>query len=145
MSPAKEAKCGERTTKANWLELPIGVTENILHRLSDIEILKSAHNVCRLWRNICKDPLILRTIDINNYYLLHHCSYRHLRKICCYAIESLELRECSHLDLSGSLRKRCLEQIKDLQLITYYSDPFFHADDCENPDSCGYSCWYSDF
>ncbi|XP_057433851.1 putative F-box/LRR-repeat protein 23 isoform X1 [Lotus japonicus] len=34
----------------------------------------------------------------------------------CPHLESLDLRVCSNVDLSGSLRERCLKQIKDLRL-----------------------------
>ncbi|KAF4363056.1 hypothetical protein F8388_013420 [Cannabis sativa] len=55
-SPPKEVR--------NWLELPRDVTASILSCLGAIEILKSGQMVCKLWLDICKDPLMWRTIDI---------------------------------------------------------------------------------
>ncbi|RHN68162.1 putative F-box domain-containing protein [Medicago truncatula] len=63
LSCTKKAK-GESTTKPNWLELPIDLMKNILQRLDTVEIVTSARNVCSLWRNICKDPLMWRTIHM---------------------------------------------------------------------------------
>ncbi|WJX32174.1 hypothetical protein P8452_20532 [Trifolium repens] len=40
----------------------------------------------------------------------------------CPLLESLDLRGCFHLDLSGSLGKRCNEQIKELLLPTDFID-----------------------
>jgi len=40
------------------------ITMNILQRLDTLEIVTSASVVCPLWWNICKDPLIWRTIDL---------------------------------------------------------------------------------
>jgi len=66
----KKAKL-ECMTQPNWLELPIELTKNILRRLDTVEIVTSARNVCPLWWNICKDPLMWRTIqmtgDFTNY------------------------------------------------------------------------------
>ncbi|CAJ2647406.1 unnamed protein product [Trifolium pratense] len=83
----------ENTTVPNWLELPRDITTNILQRLDTIEIVTIACHVCPLWWNICKDPLMWRTIRMTN---LHHLQHKHLElvKICCYAIE----RSCGHLE-----------------------------------------------
>lgn len=50
----------------NWLELPRDVTVLILSRLGAVGILWSAQYVCMAWRQICKDPLMWRTIDMRN-------------------------------------------------------------------------------
>ncbi|KAM2496640.1 hypothetical protein ACFX1W_036496 [Malus domestica] len=50
----------------NWLELPRDVTVSILSRLGAVGILWSAQYVCMAWRQICKDPLMWRTIDMRN-------------------------------------------------------------------------------
>ncbi|WJX38227.1 hypothetical protein P8452_25913 [Trifolium repens] len=40
----------------------------------------------------------------------------------CPLLESLDLRGCFHLDMSGSLGKRCNEQIKEVRLPTDFID-----------------------
>ncbi|XP_030510400.2 F-box protein SKIP19 [Cannabis sativa] len=50
----------------NWLDLPRDVTASILSRLGAIEIMTSAQMVCKMWLDICKDPLMWRTIDMRN-------------------------------------------------------------------------------
>ncbi|XP_058733411.1 putative F-box/LRR-repeat protein 23 [Vicia villosa] len=94
----------EITEKPNWLELPRDIAINILQRLTTLEIVTSACVVCPLWWNICKDPLIWRTIDMitgittdmitdpsqsKSYF--EYLS--RLEKICCYAVD----RSCGHL------------------------------------------------
>ncbi|XP_058733356.1 putative F-box/LRR-repeat protein 23 [Vicia villosa] len=79
----------EITEKPNWLELPRDIAINILQRLSTLEIVTSAIVVCPLWWNICKDPLIWRTIDMITGITTHI----RLEKICCYAVD----RSCGHL------------------------------------------------
>jgi hypothetical protein len=88
---AKNRKRGG-TIGPNWLELPKDITENILLRLNTIEIVTSACQVCPLWWNICKDPLMWRTIHMtdNDSYPYDNMD---LVKICCYAVE----RSCGHL------------------------------------------------
>ncbi|XP_058783594.1 putative F-box/LRR-repeat protein 23 [Vicia villosa] len=85
MAPSvKKAKGG--ITKPNWLELPIDLTKNILERLDTVQIVTSARNVCPLWWNICKDPLMWRTIRIDNiHYTLF--GYGCLEKICRLAVD----------------------------------------------------------
>lgn len=56
--PAKEAEEESTTTMVpNWLELPIDITFSILLKLDFMEMLRTASQVCSLWRSICKDPL----------------------------------------------------------------------------------------
>ncbi|WJX58104.1 Putative F-box/LRR-repeat protein 23 [Trifolium repens] len=49
----------------------------------------------------------------------------------CPLLESLDLRGCRHLDLEGSLEKRCNEQIKELRFPTESVVPnssyFYHS------------------
>jgi F-box/leucine-rich repeat protein 2/20 len=40
----------------------------------------------------------------------------------CSLLESLDLRGCFHLDLSGSIGNRCIRQIRDLWLPTDFID-----------------------
>ncbi|PNX77343.1 F-box protein skip19 [Trifolium pratense] len=82
----------ESMTKPNWLELPIDLTMNILQRLDTVDILRSARNVCPLWRNIYKDPLKWRTILIRG--LDHPFRIDRLGKICRCAIDL----SCGHLE-----------------------------------------------
>ncbi|XP_062094874.1 putative F-box/LRR-repeat protein 23 [Humulus lupulus] len=49
---------------ANWLKLPRDVMASILSRLGAIEIMTSVQMVCKTWLDICKDPLMWRTIDM---------------------------------------------------------------------------------
>ncbi|KAL7590954.1 putative F-box/LRR-repeat protein 23 [Lactuca sativa] len=51
----------------NWLLMPDELMENILGRLSSVEKLRSAGQVCRTWRRICKDPAMWKVIDINKW------------------------------------------------------------------------------
>ncbi|XVE94243.1 hypothetical protein REPUB_Repub01dG0264800 [Reevesia pubescens] len=76
----------------NWLELPLDVTASILSRLGAFEILTSAQNVCSQWRNICKDPLMWRSIDMHNFSELLDMDYD-LEKMCFHAVD----RSCGHL------------------------------------------------
>ncbi|GLT52179.1 hypothetical protein SLA2020_479300 [Shorea laevis] len=70
----------------NWLELPRDVTASIFSRLGAIDILRSVQNVCSLWRNICKDPFMWRSIDMRNLDDLHDEDYD-LMKICMHAVD----------------------------------------------------------
>ncbi|XP_057426154.1 putative F-box/LRR-repeat protein 9 [Lotus japonicus] len=81
----------ESTEKPNWLELPKEVTTNIFHKLGAFEVLTSARQVCSLWWNISKDPLMWRTVDLTKppYY-----PQSTLVNLCCYAIE----QSCGHLE-----------------------------------------------
>ncbi|MCI22307.1 F-box protein SKIP19, partial [Trifolium medium] len=83
----------ENTIGPNWLELPRDITENILQRLNTIEIVTSVCRVCPLWWNICKDPLMWRTIHMSNNGTSAYAD-ADLVKICRYAIE----RSCGQLE-----------------------------------------------
>ncbi|XP_058752318.1 F-box protein SKIP19-like [Vicia villosa] len=84
-SHVKKAK-GKRIKKPNWLELPIDLTKNILQRLDTVEIVTSARNVCPLWWNICKDPLMWRTIDMSSFHIIRF-NRSCLDQICRCAID----------------------------------------------------------
>lgn len=92
--PVKEAE-GERIILPNWLDLPRDITANILHRLGTFDVVTSACEVCSLWWNICKDPLMWRTISMTNFFEpLYHNYHLELAKVCCIAVE----RSCGHLE-----------------------------------------------
>ncbi|KEH22429.1 putative F-box/LRR-repeat protein 23 [Medicago truncatula] len=200
------ASCSSQTMKKkakreisegpNWLDLPRDITQNILQRLNAVEIVTSASLVCALWWNICKEPLMWRTIHMgyndrcpcnnmdlfsevaNKFPLLEELdisfsniskdSLEFIGRFCpllkslkfsrsffrsikwndalaiaktmpklrylsmigntltndellvildrCPLLEYLDLRICFRLDLSGSLKKRCRDQIKYLIL-----------------------------
>ncbi|XP_057432137.1 putative F-box/LRR-repeat protein 23 [Lotus japonicus] len=90
LSSGKKAK-RESTMGPNWLELPKELTTNILQRLGVAEIVTSASQVCSLWWNICKDPLMWRTIDMSEDS--NHPNYK-FEMICRNAID----RSCGHLE-----------------------------------------------
>ncbi|XP_057432112.1 F-box protein SKIP19-like [Lotus japonicus] len=75
----------------NWLDLPIDVTAFILQKLSVADILTSARQVCSLWWNICKDPLMMRSIDLT---LCRNYPAYMLRAFCRYAVD----QSCGHLE-----------------------------------------------
>jgi len=75
----------ECTTKPNWLELPVDLTKNILQRLDTVDIVTSARNVCPLWWNVCKDPLMWRTIHMIKR--VSPFDFRCLEKICHCAVD----------------------------------------------------------
>ncbi|KAL3616943.1 hypothetical protein CASFOL_039337 [Castilleja foliolosa] len=52
---------------APWIELPLDMTENILRRLGQVEILQNAQNVCTTWRSVCSDPSLWRVIDLKGF------------------------------------------------------------------------------
>ena len=93
----------------NWLELPRDVTASILSRLGSIEILVSAQKVCSLWFNICKDPLMWRTIDMRNDGDLAGPQAIDLEKMCRHAVDRS----------SGQLFDITLEYFGDDDLIAY--------------------------
>ncbi|PNX90725.1 F-box protein skip19 [Trifolium pratense] len=80
MASSEEETKGENTTMPNWLELPTDLTKNIFQRLDTVDIVISVRNVCRLWWNICKDPLMWRTIRMGNIQIIH---MKLLFTFCC--------------------------------------------------------------
>jgi hypothetical protein len=83
----------ERTTGPNWFDLPSDLTANILQRLGTFEIQKSACRVCPQWWNVCKDPLMWRTIHMRCTRNSPN-AYLNLAEICCNAIK----RSSGHLE-----------------------------------------------
>jgi hypothetical protein len=124
-----EAK--RRRTNPNWLQLPIDITANILFRLDTIEILKSVRNVCPLWWNICKNPLMWKTIRMENFDLVNLpdnddqvCDY--LVKICRYAVDL----SCGHLKdifIFGFATDELLKYIADRYVISIVFLFSFHS------------------
>ena len=106
--PPSDSK--ERKTR-NWLDLPRDVTSMILMRLGAFRILNSAQQVCTLWRSICKDPHMWRTIDMRNLGIRKNADYK-LRKMCRHAID----RSC------GQLVEISVEYFGDNYLLKYIAD-----------------------
>ncbi|XP_047971476.1 putative F-box/LRR-repeat protein 9 isoform X1 [Salvia hispanica] len=49
-----------------WIDLPLDVTADILHRLGAAEMLETAEKVCKTWRSVCRDPSMWRVVDVKN-------------------------------------------------------------------------------
>lgn len=93
----------------NWLELPRDLTENILKRLNVVELVKSACLVCPLWWEICKQPIMWRTIDMGDV----QSNYDYMR-ICRYAID----RSCGEVeDITIRCFGKCFGTISLLDYI----------------------------
>ncbi|GAU22400.1 hypothetical protein TSUD_122860 [Trifolium subterraneum] len=107
--PVKELE-GE---SPNWLELPTDITTNILQRLSTIDIVTSACQVCPLWWNICKDPLMWRTVDMTS------CAGSHIQR--------LRLEECNEISDKGFIE--CVMKLSKLEelKITYNEQLSSHS------------------
>jgi len=87
----------ESTRRSNWLDLPIDLTANILQRHGTFEIVTSACRVCPQWWNICKDPLMWRSIHMrlkNCDSVFDYYNNDYTVKICCKVVE----RSCYHLE-----------------------------------------------
>lgn len=95
----------------NWLELPPDVITVILLKLGAIEILVSAQKVCTLWRNLCKAPLMWRSIDMCNLGDLWNMPYD-LEKMTMHAID----RSC------GGLVDISLRYFATDELLKYITD-----------------------
>lgn len=74
----------------NWLELPKDVTSKILQLLGPVEIVKNARRVCAMWRNICRDPSMWKSIEM----IKARKSPYNLEKICMYAVD----QGCDHVE-----------------------------------------------
>ncbi|KAA8519423.1 hypothetical protein F0562_013702 [Nyssa sinensis] len=94
----------------NWLELPPEVMATILQRLGAVNILTVAQTVCTTWRNICKDPAMWRTIDMQNSIDYPDMEYA-LEKIAKHAID----RSCGQL-IDINIGYYCTDEL--LQYIT---------------------------
>ncbi|GLT67389.1 hypothetical protein SLA2020_397030 [Shorea laevis] len=68
----------------NWLELPRDVAGAIISRVGIIEILDSVQKVCTLWRDICNDPSMWRSVDFHDVGDLR---YYDLEKMCMRAVD----------------------------------------------------------
>ncbi|CAJ2640743.1 unnamed protein product [Trifolium pratense] len=101
--PVKDAE-GEKPKVPNWLNLPRDITANILGRLSTIYMVTSVCLVCPLWWNICKDPHIWRTIQINYFETYYRRYINYFDEILRYAVD----RSCGHLE--------------DIEIDTFCSD-----------------------
>ncbi|XP_015878944.3 F-box protein SKIP19 [Ziziphus jujuba] len=116
----------QQEEERNWLELPRDVTSTILSRLGAIEILTSAQNVCSSWRNICKDPLMWRTIDMRNpgdtygmdYDLETMC--RHAIDLSCGQLVDINIEFFGTDELLKYLTDRS-SMVRRLRLICCYS------------------------
>ncbi|CAL9015948.1 unnamed protein product [Prunus brigantina] len=97
------------TQTRNWLDLPRDVTVSILSRLRAIDVLESAQKVCMGWRNICKDPLIWRTVDMSH----GDCDFAayDLDKMCRHAVD----RSCGNL-VDINIEHNCTDDL--LKYIT---------------------------
>ncbi|KAI5407341.1 putative F-box/LRR-repeat protein 23 [Lathyrus oleraceus] len=100
----------------NWLELPKDLTSKILQLLGPVEIVMNARQVCSIWRNICRDPSMWRSIEIikglNSPY--------NLEKICMYALD----QGCDHVEeinveyfVTDELVKKLAERTTNLRRI----------------------------
>ncbi|XVF68319.1 hypothetical protein PTKIN_Ptkin10aG0195200 [Pterospermum kingtungense] len=105
-----------KTGYPNWLELPRDVMMSILSRLGVIEILEIAQKVCTQWRDICKDPLMWRSIDMCNLGELHEMPYD-LEEMCMHAID----RSC------GGLVDISIEFFGTDELLTYMAQSYVMA------------------
>ncbi|GLT67388.1 hypothetical protein SLA2020_397020 [Shorea laevis] len=69
----------------NWLELPRDVTAAIISRVGIIGILDSVEKVCTLWRDICNDPSMWRSVDFHGVGDFRD-DYD-LEKMCMHAVD----------------------------------------------------------
>lgn len=102
----------------NWLELPPDVITMILLKLGAIEILVSAQKVCTLWWNLCKAPLMWRSIDMCNLGDNWNMPYD-LEKMTMHAID----RSCGGL-VDISLWDFATDEL--LKYITYRTSNLKH-------------------
>ncbi|KAL3643723.1 hypothetical protein CASFOL_014538 [Castilleja foliolosa] len=59
------AKCSTSAPPSPpWIDLPRDLTANILSRVGQVEILKTARKVCTTWRSVCSEPSMWRAIDL---------------------------------------------------------------------------------
>ncbi|GLT67390.1 hypothetical protein SLA2020_397040 [Shorea laevis] len=79
----------------NWLELPRDVTAAIISRVGIIEILDNVQKVCTLWRDICNDPSMWRSVDFHDVGKLW---YYDLEKMCMRAVD-LSKGDLDHINI----------------------------------------------
>ncbi|CAH1448670.1 unnamed protein product [Lactuca virosa] len=83
----------------NWLLMPNELMENILGRLSCLEKLRSAGQVCRKWRGICKDPTMWKFININK--LQYGCDTKHKLEMLTKHAINLSCGELVDINIGG--------------------------------------------
>ncbi|XP_004516808.1 putative F-box/LRR-repeat protein 23 [Cicer arietinum] len=77
-----------KTTETKLSDLPRDAIASILHKLSGSMILTSARYVCSLWWNICKDPRMWHSIDIDTkHFSFARFDFVALEKICRYSVD----------------------------------------------------------
>ena len=96
----------------NWLDLPRDVVSAIFVKVGTIDVMRNAQSVCSLWRNISKDPLIWRTIDMHNLGDLHDTDCILLDAMCRRAIDRS----------SGHLTDITIEDFATDDLLKYIAD-----------------------
>ncbi|MED6213468.1 hypothetical protein PIB30_093706 [Stylosanthes scabra] len=111
-----------KTASRNWVDLPRDLTLMIISRLDTFQILTSAQRVCRLWRSICMDPLMWRTINMCDIRIDNSADFD-LEKMCMNAIDrSCGLLEDISIEYFGSddLLKYIIDsqcQLRRLRLV----------------------------
>ncbi|KAL5710527.1 hypothetical protein ACHQM5_021077 [Ranunculus cassubicifolius] len=60
---ARTVKRRKTEAKPDWLHLPLDVMFIIFSKIGVLQILMNAQNVCSLWRELAKDPLLYRSLD----------------------------------------------------------------------------------
>ncbi|KAA8519420.1 hypothetical protein F0562_013705 [Nyssa sinensis] len=110
----------------NWLELPPELMAMILHRLGAIDILTVAQKVCMTWRNICKEPAMWRTIDMQNLGDLWDMEYdleimaRHAINRSCGQLVDINVEYFGTDELLQYITDRT-SHLRRLQLVCCYS------------------------
>lgn len=87
-TPVKEAPAAPpaaETPAPPWIDLPMDVTADILHRLGAAEMLETAEKVCKTWRNVCRDRSMWRVVDVKNSGSC--CDTRRLGSMCRRAVD----------------------------------------------------------
>ncbi|KAL5076891.1 hypothetical protein RYX36_015875 [Vicia faba] len=100
----------------NWLELPRELTSKILQLLGPVEIVRNARQVCSMWRNICRDPSMWKSIEMIKGFN----SPYNLEKICMYDVD----QGCDHVEeinveyfATDELIKKIAERTTNLRRI----------------------------
>ncbi|KAL3616604.1 hypothetical protein CASFOL_014533 [Castilleja foliolosa] len=94
-----------------WIELPREVTENILSRLGQVEILKNAQRVCTTWRSVCSEPSMWRVIHIKNFDVIL-CPFRIVNRIGHLAVDRSK-GELIDINIEGFCRDDLLHYISE--------------------------------
>ncbi|XP_059436602.1 F-box protein SKIP19-like [Corylus avellana] len=114
----------------NWLELPWDVTASILLRFDTIEILTSVQMVCSLWRKLCKDPSMWRTVHVRNPY--SHWVVSDLEKMCrqavncsCGQLVDIYIEYCGDNKLRRHIANMCLKEKEALLEVSGINGQFW--------------------